>query len=37
MNNKIAIREDFTQNVKRLVNIDTQLKMINEKTKQLRE
>ena len=37
MNNQIAIREDFTQNVKRWVTIDTQLKMINEKTKQLRE
>ena len=28
MNNQIAIREDFTQNVKRWVTIDTQLKQI---------
>jgi hypothetical protein len=37
MDNQIAIKDDFTQNVKRWVTIDTQLKMINEKTKLLRE
>ncbi len=37
MDNQIAIKDDFTQNVKRWVTIDTQLKMINEKTKILRE
>lgn len=37
MNNQIVIKEDFAQNVKRWVTIDTQLKMINEKTKLLRE
>lgn len=37
MNNQIAIKDDFTQNVKRWVTLDSQLKMINEKTKQLRE
>ena len=37
MDNQLAIKDDFTQNVKRWVTIDTQLKMINEKTKLLRE
>jgi hypothetical protein len=37
MDNQIAIKDDFTQNVRRWVTIDTQIKMINEKTKILRE
>ena len=37
MNEQIVIKEDFSQNVKRWVTIDSQLKMINDKTKQLRD
>jgi len=37
MNNQIVVKEDFSQNVKRWVTLDSQLKMINEKTKQIRE
>lgn len=37
MNNEIVVKPDFSQNVKRWVTIDTQLKLINEKTKLLRE
>ena len=37
MNNEIVVKEDFSKKVIRWVTIDTQLKMINEKTKLLRE
>jgi len=37
MSNELVIKNDFSQNVRRWVTIDTQLKMINEKTKILRE
>ncbi len=36
-NSQIVTKDDFSQSVKRWVTIDTQLKMINDKTKQLRE
>ena len=37
MSNELVVKNDFSQNVRRWVTIDTQLKMINEKTKILRE